>query len=362
MGTSKRNPGSQCLAADDPGQKEDPHKKRINKLSDYRQTAIDTITEIKKITSSDDPYWMDVLKPIHSCSNYLSFRHFFEISSDYQRVYPDQPKLYQVFTCKRHLICPVCALLRQQRLHRRLLPIIEQILNENSDLKAYHLTLTVKNQKDLLPAFNTLIHGLRDRFTVRRRQRTSKRYKKHTEFSKIEGAIYAVEVTRGKKAKLWHPHIHMMILCKDKPYVLNNKELYKSGLMFTPELLPAGSLNYEWYNLTGGIQVNLDEIKATEGDILFNLLCEVVKYGIKPGELCTKDIMTVYSNLSGKRLLGTIGNLRGVKIPDAGPDEDIPDTENFDEYFYKFLNGAGYIQQSKTTYAILKSGGRAGVC
>jgi hypothetical protein len=355
MGLPKENPEPGCLAASGSGLGKDPHKERIEKLSALRQAAIDTITEIKEISSEDDSFWYEVLKPIHSCSNYLTFRHFFEFDELDHKVYQDQPKLYQVFTCKRHLICPVCALLRQQRLHRRLLPFVEQVLTENPELTAYHLTLTVRNHENLLPAFNNLISGLRDRFQVRRFEKTNPRYKQHTEFSKIEGAIYAVEVTRGKKAKLWHPHIHMLILCEDKPYVINNEELYKTGWMFKPEYLPTGSLNKEWFELTGGIQVNMDEIKPGKDGSLFDALCEVVKYGIKPGELCTKDIMTVYSELCGKRLLGTIGNLRGVKIPDAGPDEDIPDSEMFNEYFYRFLEGQGFMREKTKTYGIFRN-------
>jgi hypothetical protein len=353
MGQPKENPESLCLPAGDSGSEEDPHIERINKLSAFKQTAIDTITEIQEIASEDDSFWSYALKPIYSCSNYLVFRHHFDFKGS-EKVYPDQPKLYQVFTCKRHLICPVCALLRQQRLHRRLLPVVQQILSENPKLKPYHLTLTVPNQDKLLPAFNSLITALRDRFQIRRFEKTNPRYTQHTEFAKIEGGLYAVEVTRGKRARLWHPHIHMMILCENPPYVINNKELYNTGLMFKPELLPEGSFNAEWYKLTGGVQVNMDEIKPGEDGSLFDGLCEVVKYGIKPGELCTQDIMTVYSELSGKRLLGTIGNLRGVKIPDAGPDEDIPDSEMFDEYFYRFIKGSGYVKEKTSTYAIMK--------
>jgi plasmid rolling circle replication initiator protein Rep len=353
MGQPKENPEPESLATGGSGLQEDPHKKRIEKLSAFKQTAIDTITEIKEIASDEDSFWIHALKPIHSCSNYLVFRHHFDFKGP-EKVYPDQPKLYQVFTCKRHLICPVCALLRQGRLHHRLLPIVKQILSENPDLTPYHLTLTVKNQEFLPPTFNNLIGGLRDRFTVRRHQRSKPRFKQHTEFSKIEGALYAVEVKRGSKSNLWHPHIHMLILCKDKPYVINREELYNKGLLYQPEKLPKNSLNWEWYQLTGGVNMNMDEIKPGEDGSLFDALCEVVKYGIKPGELCTKDIMTVYSELSGKRLLGTIGNLRGVKIPDAGPDEDISDSEMFDEYFYRFIKGSGYVKEKTSTYAIMK--------
>jgi len=122
-----------------------------------------------------------------------------------------------------------------------------------------------------------------------------------------------------------------------------------------PDQLPAGSFNKEWFELTGGISLHMNEIKPGKDGSFFEALCEVVKYGIKPGELCTKDIMTVYSELCGKRLLGTIGNLRGVKIPDAGPDEDISDSEMFDQYFYRFLVGQGFIKEKTTTYGIFKN-------
>lgn len=66
---------------------------------------------------------------------------------------------------------------------------------------------------------------------------------------------------------------------------------------------------------------------------------EVFKYALKFSDMALPDNWEAFQTLSGKRLVDSFGNLRGVVIPDE-LDEPI-DGESFVELLYQWM-GEGY--------------------
>ena len=72
-------------------------------------------------------------------------------------------------SCKQHLLCPFCAALRASKAMQKYLERIDQVLQENRNLKPVLITLTVKNGFDLaersehlMKSFRTLLERRRD--------------------------------------------------------------------------------------------------------------------------------------------------------------------------------------------------------
>ena len=135
-----------------------------------------------------------------------------------------------------------------------------------------------------------------------------------TEFAKIEGAIYATEVTN--KGNGWHPHIHAVVL-------LN-------------EYIDQKALSAEWERITGDSSVvDIRKLKADDQGGITDSLAEVFKYAVKFAELPLDLNLEAYDVLHGKRLIGSFGCLHGLKLPEKLTDELLADTP-YIEMFYKF--------------------------
>lgn len=329
----------------------DGHQKRISRYGAAKERTLEILEEVKRQAErsphgQNGVYWPKEKNLLANCGNTLLFRHYYQFQNG-QKQYEGQPKLSNVITCKRHLLCQLCAILRETRYHKKALPILRQILAENPNLRPYLLTLTVPNEKDLLPPFLALLGGHGELLRTRRNQKST-RSKKQTEFAKIAGGLVACEVKKGKQKNLWHPHLHMLILCDpdNLPFVIDERMMYGMKWYRNPQDMPP-SLNREWWELTGGLSIDLRPINPKPGDEddpdgLFNALCEVVKYGCKFPDMHPREIMHVYETLKGRRLISSFGNLYGIKPPEAGPDDDHPQDMLFDEYFYRYVRAAGY--------------------
>lgn len=236
-----------------------------------------------------------------SCGEYLVFRHYFAV---------DKMRLHGAQFCKRHLLCPLCAIRRGAKALKAYLDRFEVIQSEYSNLRPFLVTFTVKNGDDLDERFQHLRHGLQRLHRMRTRSRQV------SEVRKAAGAVWSYEVTN--RGKGWHPHAHAIWLCHDA--------------------LDPDKLSEQWHELTGDSFIV--DVRPIAGDPVQGFL-EVFKYALKFSDLELADNFTAYETLRGERLVASFGCFRGVEIPESLLDEPLEDLA-FSELFYRFITGVGY--------------------
>ena len=108
-------------------------------------------------------------------------------------------------------------------------------------------------------------------------------------------------------------------------------------------------LSQQWEAITGDSKiVDVRQLKPSKGtkDDYMEAFIEVFKYALKFSEMSHFDIWLAHETLSPdgrlKRLQGSIGLFRGVKVPEKMTDEQLSDDLPFMLVLYRFIRGAGY--------------------
>jgi len=275
---------------------------RLDRYSSARKRAKTMIAHLK--TAGD---FKGERKALSECGNYLLFHRYYTIG---------EVRLVRSKSCKKHLLCPLCAVRRGAKALREYLARFEHVTADRPALRPYLVTLTVANGPDLAERQRHLANSLK------RYHQTRKNFAKglrttHTEVCKAEGAVWSFEVTN--KGNGWHPHVHAIWLCESEP--------------------DKWELSREWHAITGDsiiVDVSCDE--AQEPSKMFS---EVFKYAMKFSELELADNVEAYIRLRGKRLVGSFGLFYGVKVPAKLDDEILADLP-YIELFYTYRDGAGY--------------------
>lgn len=237
------------------------------------------------------------------CANYLLFRHYYTV---------DKVRLHAASFCKKHLLCPMCAIRRGAKMLKAYLQRYEAVIAEHPHLRPYLVTVTVKNGADLAERLRHLRGALRRMTEARRNHAKGQRF---VQFARSMGGFHSIEVTN--KGQGWHPHAHMIWLCGSEP--------------------DQQALSAEWHAWTGdSFIVDVRPLHdAVEGFL------EVCKYALKFSDLELADNWHAYEVMSGQRLIDSHGLMRGVVIPDDLLDEPIDDLPYVD-LFYRYLAGVGY--------------------
>lgn len=263
-----------------------------------------------------------------NCGSYLLFR-------DYYRV--GKVRLHAAKFCKTHLLCPLCAIRRGAKLVKAYMDRLTVISTDQPDLKPYMVTLTVKDGPDLSERFQHLQSALQ------RLHKTRMGKGQFSEASKAAGAVWSYEFKRGKNSEQWHPHVHAVWLCREKP--------------------DAKALAQQWKKLTGDSFIVDVRPFHDDQDTLSGFL-EVFKYAVKFSDLPMVDNWHGYEVLKGKRLIASFGEFRGIEVPDSLADERIDD-EPYIELLFRFVHGAGYSHvighrqvDDQTTYQDRKKAAR----
>lgn len=248
-------------------------------------------------------------RKLTDCGHYLLFRHYTAI---------DEVRLHAASLCRKHLLCPLCAIRRGQKALEAYVARVEHVQATKGPLRAFHVICTVKDGEDLLERFNHL-RGIMRRMTQARRDYLCNPQKRpHVEFAKAVGGVHSIEVKRGKNSGLWHPHVHMIWLCHEAPDEEKLREEWKSWSRdsWSCKVVPF----HDQADLISGFQ-------------------EVFKYALKFSDMALPDNWEAFQKLSGKRLVDSFGCLRGVVIPDE-LDEPL-DGQEFVELLYRWM-GKGY--------------------
>ena len=227
-------------------------------------------------------------------------------------------RLHAAQFCKKHLLCPLCAIRRGAKQVKAYLDRLQVIQSENKGLRASLLTLTVKDGEDLGERFRHLTNSFRRLQGARRSYLAGKG--PHVELAKVLGAVGSYEFKRGKNSGLWHPHVHMVVLHRD------DFDLVKFAR--------------EWKATTGDSHI-LDVTPFHDQEDPVTGFLEVFKYALKFSDMPLADNWQGYETLSGKRLVFSFGLFWGVQVPEDLTDEQLDDLP-FIEELYRFVFGAGY--------------------
>jgi hypothetical protein len=240
---------------------------------------------------------------VSECGEYLLFRHYFTV---------DQVRLHAAQFCKKHLLCPLCAIRRGSKALQAYLPRYESICASKPRLRPFLVTLTVKDGDDLAERFNHLVRSQHELWKRKHRGRGCV-------LDGVEGAVWSYEVKRGKGSGAWHPHLHMVALAEVAP--------------------SQDRLSREWHAITSDSFI-VDVRPIDQADPASGFL-EVFKYALKFSDMTVADTVAAFRTLAGRRLVGSAGLFRGIEIPDELVDEPL-DGLPYVELFYRYLHGGGY--------------------
>ena len=245
---------------------------------------------------------------VKNCGSYLVFRHYFTV---------DQLKLHAAYLCRKHLLCPLCAIRRGSKFLTAYLQRWEIIQAANPKLKPYLVTFTVKDGPDLAERFKHLHKSQRELWMQKHRGRAQ------SPLAGVLGAVWSYEIKRGKNSGEWHPHIHAVMLAESMP----------SEGAGNP-----GPMSAAWHSITGdSFMVDVRPINLADPASGF---VEVFKYAVKFSDQPPEDTVHAWVTLSSKRLLASSGCFRGVDVSENLLDdcealEGLP----FYDLFFQHLNG-----------------------
>lgn len=251
---------------------------------------------------------------LQGCGTHLLFRHYYTV---------DKVRLHAAYFCKKHLLCPLCAIRRGAKMVKAYMDRLQVIMAQNPNLKPYLVTLTVKDGEDLGERFKHLFRSVQ---TLHKARVTPRMY---SEACKADGAVWSYEFKRGKNSGLWHPHVHAVWLCETPP----DQE----------------ALSAQWKAITGDSHI-VDVRPFHEGQDVVEGFLEVFKYAVKFSDLPLADNWHGFQTLAGKRLIASFGSFRGIEVPEELTDERLDDLP-YVEMMYRFIYGVGYSLAGVTTPA-----------
>jgi hypothetical protein len=276
--------------------------KRVDRYGKAKKRALEVA---KYIEGQGDVHLSGRLS---GCGEYLLFRHYFTI---------DQVRLHAAQFCKKHLLCPLCAIRRGAKAMQAYLPRYEAIRAAEPVLRPFLVTLTVKDGPDLRERFQHLMKGQHELWKRRQRRRGSA-------LDGVRAAVWSYEVKRGRGSGLWHPHLHMVAMAEHQPSQVQ--------------------LAAEWQVITGDSFI-VDVRPISQEDPASGFL-EVFKYALKFSDLEPVDTFHAFQLLKGRRLVGSAGLFRGIEIPENLTDEPL-DSLPFVEFFYRFMCSGYTLQRRK---------------
>lgn len=277
---------------------------RLNRYSKAHHRAVE-MAHYARANSESKKLGDELAYKLERCGSYLLFRDYYTVG---------KVRLHAAQFCKKHLLCPLCAIRRGAKMVKAYLDRLQVITASRSDLKPYMVTLTVKDGPDLLERFNHLYRS------VQKLHKTRTRDRQYSEACKAEGAVWSYEFKRGKNSGQWHPHVHAVWLCTEKP--------------------DQKALSEQWKHITGDSFIVDVRPFHDEQDVIGGFL-EVFKYAVKFSDLPLADNWEGYKRLEGKRLIASFGSFRGVEVPESLTDEKLDDLP-FIEHLFKFVFGVGY--------------------
>jgi hypothetical protein len=247
---------------------------------------------------------------LKSCGHWLLFRDYYTAG---------KVRLHSATFCNKHLLCPLCAIRRGAQYLKAYLQRLQIVQQEYPAIKAYMVTVTVKDGEDLKERFQHLRRAMQRMTQARRDHLSNSKKNRHVEAAKALGGVHSIEFKRGKNSGLWHPHAHMVWLCHEEP--------------------DAAKLAEEWKHWTGDSFIVDVRPFHDQQDVVSGFL-EVFKYALKFSDMPLADNWDAAQVLQTRRLVDSFGCLRGVEVPESMTDEALDDLP-YVEMLYEYTR-AGY--------------------
>lgn len=283
------------------------HGERIARLSQLKKRSRQMASYM--LDMSDNPFDTRTANNVAACSTWLVFNHYYTV---------DEVRLSKAVTCKKHLLCPVCAKIRAVKQAIKYMERLDQVLQDNPNLVPAMMTLTIKNGFDLTERFNHLTDSWK-KFQARRRD-YFKKGRGFNELCRTQGGVFSYEFTKSQAG--WHPHLHAVVLLDSK--------------------IDKHQLSEEWHQITGDSFItDIRKLKPNKTQDIADAFLEVFKYALKFSEMDLEDNLDAYHQLKGKRLQGAYGAFWGVEVPEKMTD-DLLEGLPYLELFYQYLSGKGY--------------------
>ena len=142
MDGQEKSPVSDSLAAHETGLGFESLQTRLQRYGAGKSRALDMA---KYITENTKSKWDDrkrntetgkLATKLQGCANYLVFKRYLTV---------DEVRLHAANFCKKHLLCPFCAMRRGAKYLQVYKQRLDVVLQENPNLRAFMVTLTVKD-------------------------------------------------------------------------------------------------------------------------------------------------------------------------------------------------------------------------
>ena len=334
------------------------HEKRLERYAKAKARQALVVDYIEQHPDASVKKRLDSeFKALLNCGSFLLFRHYYTL---------DQYKLIQGCTCKKHLLCALCAIRRAAKC----IAIYSEKINHVNEVSPVEfdelmITFTVKNGEDLGERFDHLIDSMK-KLLQKRRDALKAKAQTDTPMKCLDGAVYSYEVTYTPD-KGYHPHVHMIALVPSG--VLQFDRVSIKGKSVDVPLAFRHGLIEDWRKITqDSFVIDVRRIESTKTPLegvdisgsRLEALVEVFKYALKMNQINKDESagsadnvriqLDAYEVLRGRRLIGSFGNLWGVKIPENLNDEPLTDEElPYVDLLYQYSGVTfGYQEISRT--------------
>lgn len=309
----------------------------LEKLSRYGKAKQHQVS-VAEFILQHEPSMDKELVALGDCSKQLWFRNWYTVG---------QYRLIGGCTCKKHLLCAMCALRRSAKTVHEVEKKILAVMAENPSLVPVLITMTVKNSESLNERYEHITGAKKKLLQARRNAlKASKIRLKDSSVTRfIHGSFGSYEFKKGSGGHGWHPHSHEIALLE--PSVVFTTVVDGKGKEVERPIEFQRALSEEWLQTTGdSFMVDVRKIIHVPGQTgetaLLKAICEASKYALKLNDIEHEDQIHAYKVLSGRRLTFTYGSMWGIKIPDDLHDtiEDELQLLPYIDLCYSFYSGS----------------------
>ena len=314
-----KNPLLSEILADDATE---GHSKRLSRYAAAKARQLQVVDYIvQQNVISDKPLLVKEHKALDECGGFLVFRHYYQL---------EKYRLLAGCTCKKHLLCALCAIRRAAKC----VAIFSEKINHVTLGQEYDtllITLTVKNGSDLAERYNHL-QGSFKKLLQKRKNALKAVPSQETLLKHVSGAIYSYEVTISDDGE-YHPHMHMIALVPKGIFTYQKRIIKKKAVSVAVDLW--SGLVDDWLEITGDSKIVDVRLIENEEDQI-SALVETFKYALKFSEMDVETQVACYLVLKSRRMIGSMGALFGVKLPDNLNDELLPGEEKYVDLVYQY--------------------------
>lgn len=297
-------------------------KKRVIEVATF--SRLEAVPFREFVQASKMPDWLQKqAAEVGRCAAYLQFVEYFG---------EEGARLVSGNFCRHYKLCRFCARRRSWQVMNAYRERVNVILSEVRNVSVYHVTFTLRNG-DNLPE---RLHILRESFRVmvHRANMARNGVTCATSFGNVVGGVSSVEVKRGSRKKLWHPHIHALLLVRGK---LDHEAIVREWAQLVRQDFDSTVKAQHAREVSGPVHDWWECPIAVAG------FAETFKYAVKFSDMAPADLCDVTRACRGLRMLQPFGWLKGVPVPESFDDEWRLDGCPYAEYLYRWT-GAEYVE------------------